>query len=112
MQTNKNIQTSLNRLDEIKFRIKPDGTAENADEQVVEYTEREYKGVRIVDDPATGNITLFIKTFPEQKTRRFLKKHGFEWLPARNLWQANRYTQANYYAEKAIDMMGGGETRN
>lgn len=108
MQTHKKIQTALTKLKEIKSRVKPAGTAENA-EEAGEYSEREYKGVMIVDDPATGNITLYIKTVPPQKVRRFLKKHGFKWSPARNLWQANRYLQANYYAEKAIDKMDGGE---
>jgi hypothetical protein len=98
------LQTALNQLDAIKSRIKPDlGSAAAGGDAVVESSEREYRGVRIVDDVTAGKCKIFFPSFPAPKVRTYLKKHGFTWSAADRCWQADRTEQTSYYAEKAID---------
>ena len=101
MNDNK-IKTVTNQLNEIKSRVKPGIDVEPVG-TVGETTEREYKGIRIVDDAAAGVCRIFFPSFPDPKVRTYLKKHGFTWSTADRCWQADRTAQTDYYAEKAID---------
>jgi len=101
MNDNK-IKTAINNLNEIKSRVKPGTDVEPVD-MVGETTEREYKGIRIVDDAAAEVCRIYFPSFPAPKVRTFLKKHGFAWSSADRCWQADRTEQTSYYAEKAID---------
>ena len=96
------LQNALNRLDAIKSRVKPGLGSETAG-TVRESKEREYKGVRIVDDAAAGVCRIFFPSFPAPKARTYFKKHGFTWSTADRCWQADRTAQTDYYAEKVID---------
>jgi len=96
------LQNALNQLDAIKSRVKPGLGSETAG-TVRESKEREYKGVRIVDDIEAAKCRLFFPSFPAPKVRTFLKKHGFAWSTADRCWQADRTAQTDYYAEKAIE---------
>ena len=99
------IKTASNQLDAIKSRVKP-GFGNETVNTIGESVEREYKGVRIVDNVEAGKCRLFFKGIPAPKIRTYLKKHEFQWSAADRCWQADRNGQANYYAEKAIDKMG------
>jgi len=103
---NSKIKTATNQLDAIKSRVKP-GLGNETVNTIGETVEREYKGVRIVDDAAAGVCRIFFLSFPAPKVRTYLKKHGFTWSAVDRCWLADRAGQANYYAEKAIDKMSG-----
>jgi hypothetical protein len=100
------LENALNQLNAIKCRV-PGLCSETAGLSAGKSSEREYKGVRIVDDAAVGKCQLFFKNFPPPKVQTYLKKHGFVWSTANRCWIADRNGQANYYAEKAIDKMSG-----
>lgn len=101
MQPNDRIQKALSQLETIKSRVKP--VSVQGPKQREETTERIYKGVRIVDDAETEKCRIFFPSIPSPMVRTFLKKHGFQWSANDNCWQADRSSQANYYAEKAAD---------
>ena len=98
------LQNALNQLDAIKSRVKP-GLGNETANTIGESVEREYKGVRIVDDAQSGKWRLFFRSIPSPKVRTFLKKHEFTWSATDKCWQADWTGQVNYYAEKAIDKM-------
>ena len=93
---------ALAKLEKIKERVKPE---EDAQEVVEEQrtTEEEYSGVRIVDDVESGTLRLYFRYAPAEKVRRYLKKHGFAWLPREQCWDSERSDQAKYRARQAID---------
>jgi len=105
MPPKNHLQTALKQLDAIKFRVKAGLGAETAG-PVGESVEREYKGVRIVDDAEVGKCRLFFKSIPSPKVRTFLKKHGFQWTEADRCWQADRMGKRTTIRRKRLIKWG------
>lgn len=70
-----------------------------------ETTERQEKGVRIVDSVEDNRLQLFFRGKPEDSVRELLKSHGFRWSPTNGAWQRHRGCQANYAAQRVIETL-------
>jgi hypothetical protein len=94
-------QEALEKLEKIRARVKPEEEAQEPTEERT--TEEEYEGVTIRDDVEGGALRVFFRYVPGEKVRRYLKKHGFQWVPGEQCWEGERTEQAKYRAKQAIE---------
>jgi hypothetical protein len=70
--------------------------------QAVPTQEKEFNGVRIVENVEENRVQIIFPGKPAQQVRDYLKSHGFRWSPSNGCWQRQRSYDATYYAEKAV----------
>ena len=78
---------------------------EQLESRSTESSEREVKGVRIVEDAAENRLMLMFPGKPAEDVRKDLRKHGFLWSPTRSAWVRKLNNTARYAARCVIDAL-------
>lgn len=94
-------EAALLALRKIRERFDPPRTLQDVSK--AEPVEEVCQGVRIRDDAERGLVQMFFPQVPEEKVRRYMKKHGFEWMAGEQCWESKRTVNAVYHARKAIN---------
>lgn len=71
----------------------------------LETTEREEKGVRVVENAEENRLQLFFPGKPSDETRDTLKRHGFRWCRTEGAWQRMLNNGARYAAKCVLEAL-------